>query len=101
VSYGKAHATLRRRGRVTGQPTDPAITANAVQDLGYTMFLVDSAGKTARTQVAAATSGIYLICTTRHIAASVDGVLHDNPRCSGKRVKCVFRVLPTNEVLTA
>ncbi len=109
VSYGKAFNALKREGRKTGRGTRSRVYILAMADLGYAAREIDSdlIGRTIGTaERYLPQKGTYLIHVRGHVAAYVDGVLHDwsSAEHSGKprrhRITAIRQVKPlTNEDL--
>ena len=80
VSYGKAFNALKREGRKTGRGTRPRVYILAMAALGYAAREIESdhVGRTIGTaERQLPPRGTYLIHVRGHVAAYVDGKLHD------------------------
>ncbi len=98
VSYGKAHAMLRREGREDRRRTPPAFTVKAMDKLGFDLHAGDLEGKTVKTFARNNPEGVFMVSTRGHIATVYNGKVFDDDRSLGKRVKAVFIVTKKEEV---
>lgn len=78
VSFGKAHAALKRAGRKDRRRTPMPILFTACKELGVDVGVEEATtGVTVSKICKRLDKGTYLIMTRGHIAAMVDGVVHD------------------------
>ena len=106
--YAEVHKAFTDAGRKPRKGVKRAITAKACKALGYELVTLDPTRYRARTGITverdkAFKKGRYVIGMTRHLAACVDGTLHDWTSGSRKRVNDVFTLKPIEkaETLTA
>lgn len=102
--FGKVRSVLARLGRKHGRGTEMAITARALNVLGYALvFDAESTRRLFDKTVPKATahlhSGIYLVLVNRHILCVRDGICHDWTATRRHKVKGVYRVYPIPAVL--
>jgi|TARA_R100000093_G_C1935573_1_gene70216 hypothetical protein len=106
VSYGKAFNACKREGRRTGHGTKPKVYLLAMASLGYFAGDIQSPliGRTiGKAERYLPKKGTFLIHVRGHVAAYVDGKLHDwsSAEHSGKprrhRITAIRKVTPLTD----
>jgi hypothetical protein len=97
VGYGKAFHVFKRLGRVTGTGTRFPMQVAAFKELGLTLKHIESRGIRTINQAETylrGTRGKYLVYSTRHVSAVVDGVMYDwASGGSRKRVTGIYQIV--------
>lgn len=97
VGYGKAFHVFKRLGRVTGSGTRFPMQVAAFAELGLTLKPINSRGIRTINQAEnylRCARGKYLVYSTRHVSAVVDGAMHDwASGGSRKRVTDIYEIV--------
>lgn len=96
ISYPQVHATLKAAGRRNRCGTYLWQTEKTVKNLGFDMIRIPlSRGCTTKTVGRFLTNGNFLVRISRHILAVRNGQVLDWSATAMKRVKEIFRIVPT------
>lgn len=95
LDYDECHAAFAAVGRIKGKGVRRDKTRAAAKRLGFEMVRTATRAKTAITieRDRALQSGNYIVGMTRHLAAMVDGKLHDHTKGRRKRVNNVWEMI--------
>lgn len=95
IGYGAAFHTYKRLGRKTGQGTYLTMQKAAFAEHGLKLLPAENVfGKTLKTAAECnRTKGTYLVYSSAHVSAMVDGKMYDWATTSRKRVKNVYEIV--------
>lgn len=97
VSYAKAHTALKKQGRKNRSGTWPGQMKRAALSLGYQLIEIEVTTKTiGRLPYDLSQSkqfGRFIVKTSSHFAAIIDGKVEDWSGGRGLRIEYVYRVV--------
>jgi hypothetical protein len=96
IGYGAAFHTYRRLGRKTGKGTLKSLQVAAFAEHGLQLLEISpyKFGKTLKSAANSGVQGTYLVYSSAHVSAMVDGRMYDWGATTCKRVKAVYEVVP-------
>jgi hypothetical protein len=99
IGYGAAFHTYRRLGRVTKKGTRLEMQKAAFAEHGLTLvYTANVFGKTLKTAAECSRAkGTYLVYSSAHVSAVVDGTMYDWATTSRKRVKNVYEIVKSTK----
>lgn len=101
ISYDAAHELLRKRGRVKGCGVRKTQWEPAFAEAGFRLAIENITAKTMKTVLEQLEKDkVYLVQSTRHVAAVVNGEILDWSKGKRKSIKAVYQVLPMGQKMT-